>query len=128
MPFEQGDVTRGTSFAELRDAVAGRRELFRLAGQVDAGTTIHVRGCNIGRNRAFVEMLSQAFGGSSRLEAPSHRMHFELGGQGRPPQAYFVDYTVERPGSWRASRDELRGCSRSSTRNWRSTGRTFSRR
>ncbi len=107
IPFEQGDKTPGTSFAELRDAVANRRGLFRLAGQVDAGTTIHVRGCNIGRNRAFVELLYQAFGGSSRLDAPTHRMHFELGREGGAPRAYFVDYFVERPGNWRASPDDL---------------------
>lgn len=108
LPFEPGDKTRGTSFSELREALASRRRLFELGGQIDSRTRIYIRGCKIGSNRAFVELLNQAFGGESSLEAPTHRMHFERAAGGREARAYYVDYTVERPGIWRASPRELR--------------------
>lgn len=107
MPFNEQDRTRGTSFFELREALAQNPRQFDVGGQIDASTTIHISGCNIGRNRAFVELLGQAFGGGSHLEAPTHRLHFEAGPQPDRVRAYFVDYTIERPGNWHAAPRDL---------------------
>ena len=106
IPFEEGDATRGTSYAELNEALASRPALFRLGGQVDAGTTIEIRGCNIGRNGELVEAVRAAFGAGT-IHAPTHRTHYQFTPEGETRE-YFVDYRVERPGDWRASRNEVR--------------------
>jgi hypothetical protein len=49
----------------------------RLAGKVDAGTTIRIRGCNVGRNQKFVAELHKALGGKGTLEAPMHRTSYD---------------------------------------------------
>jgi hypothetical protein len=49
----------------------------RLAGKVDANTTIRIRGCNVGRNQKFVAELHKALGGKGTLEAPSHKTSYD---------------------------------------------------
>jgi hypothetical protein len=49
----------------------------RLAGKVDANTTIRIRGCNVGRNQKFIKELHKALGGKGTLEAPTHRTSYD---------------------------------------------------
>ena len=58
---------------ELRSALhptTGTSALPKLSGQVDAATRIHIKGCDLGRTQAMVELIDKAFGGAAR--SPRH--------------------------------------------------------
>ena len=104
VPFEPGDTTSGTAFHELSDGLRDSPSRFRLEGQPDGNSVIDIRGCNIRRNHEVVKRASQAFGGAS-VVAPTHRTRYEFTATGA--REFFVSYTVEQPGDWRARPAEL---------------------
>ncbi|MBK8048268.1 MAG: hypothetical protein IPK16_14795 [Anaerolineales bacterium] len=73
-PLHTGDKERKTTFGALSTALKDSPELFNLPkGIIDAGTTIHIKGCNIGRSTRMLDALDQAFGGQGKVTAPTHK-------------------------------------------------------
>lgn len=73
---------------ELRDALhphgGGRSTLDNVTAQIDARTRIHIKGCDLGRTQAMVELIDEAFGGAGTVTAPTHE------------QGYGTDPTLEQ--------------------------------
>jgi hypothetical protein len=110
--LDQDDEDTRVSFAELRDAVAGGR-LPTAGRQIDGQTAIHIRGCNIGRDGEMLQQVSQAFGGRSSVDAPTHQQHYEyVGGPAGATAAgtseVLTGYFVEQPGSVSRPMDQIR--------------------
>jgi Domain of unknown function (DUF4157) len=68
---------------ELKEALhpegGGKSTLRDVSGKIDAKTTIHIRGCDLGQNKEFVNLIDEAFGGKGRVVASTHE------------QGYFTD-------------------------------------
>lgn len=99
-PIEDGDTEAETTYSGLRDALKTRSQVFRLTGGVDAKTTIHIRGCNIGRNEGMLNALDEAFGGDVTVTAPTHRQMYTWSQNGATATTdeFFNGYVVERAG------------------------------
>jgi hypothetical protein len=67
--------------AELREALhpagGGASTLPAVGRQIDAQTTIHIKGCDLGRTREMVELIDEAFGGAGTVTAPTHEQTYE---------------------------------------------------
>jgi len=50
----------------------------KLTNQVDAQTRIHIKGCDLGRTQAMVELIDEAFGGSGTVTAPTHEQVYDF--------------------------------------------------
>jgi hypothetical protein len=103
-PLSDGDTDRKLTYPELRDAIKSHPELFKLSGQVDAGTTILIKGCNIGRSQRFIDVLDEAFGGLDTVIAPTHKQEYEW--SGKSVSQSFTTYFVEEPGSVTLNRSD----------------------
>ena len=94
--LDSADADAHLTVRELRDALhptgGGASALPGVAAQIDAQTTIHIKGCDLGRTREMVELLDEAFGGTGTVTAPTHE------------QNYATDPTLER-----RARSEFRG-------------------
>ena len=58
-----------------RSAAPARRRQEHAAdvsGKIDAKTTIHIRGCDLGQNKEFVNLIDEAFGGKGQVIASTH--------------------------------------------------------
>lgn len=75
-----GDLTR-LGVADLREALhpaaGGASTLPAVGRQIDAQTTIHIKGCDLGRTRQMIELIDEAFGGAGTVTAPTHEQHYE---------------------------------------------------
>lgn len=100
-PLDSADTDNVVSYAELRDAVRDRPEMFQLSGQVDAATTIRVRGCNMGRSGRMVESLDRAFTGLGRVIGLTHAETFAENRRTGQTWNYSSGYFVEYPGDVR---------------------------
>jgi hypothetical protein len=100
-PLAKGDKDKKVTFGELREAVKSSPELFELHGQVDKRTTIHIKGCNIGRAKRMVELVDEAFGGLGTVIAPTHKQYFEFKRKGKVKTflEFLSHYFIERVGS-----------------------------
>ena len=88
--LDSGDTNHRLDVGELRSALhpaSGTTSLTRLTNQVDAQTMIHIKGCDIGRTQAMVELIDEAFGGAGTVTAPTHEQEYgsdpELGERAR---------------------------------------------
>jgi outer membrane protein OmpA-like peptidoglycan-associated protein len=99
--------SRSMTVIDLRDALhpsgGGTSTLTSVSSVIDAKTTIHIKGCDIGRTREIVELLDEAFGGKGTVTAPTHEQRYEadpyLGAQARQ-QAHdkdIADFTSKLP-------------------------------
>ena len=64
---------------ELREALhpdSGKSLLPAVGGKIDAKTTIHIRGCDLGQNKEFVNLIDEAFGGKGRVVASTHEQRY----------------------------------------------------
>jgi hypothetical protein len=75
-PLGPGDPDNRVTHEELVDALQKSPDLFRLQGQVDARTVIHIKGCNIGRNQTMVELIDKTFGALGTVLAPTHQVGY----------------------------------------------------
>ncbi len=60
---------------ELKEALhpkSGKSTLPTVSGKIDAKTTIHIRGCDLGQNKEFVNLIDEAFGGKGQVIASTH--------------------------------------------------------
>ncbi|MEQ1907480.1 MAG: DUF4157 domain-containing protein [Vicinamibacterales bacterium] len=60
---------------EVRDALhpaSGKSLLPSVGDKIDAKTTVHIRGCDLGQNKEFVNLIDEAFGGKGRVVASTH--------------------------------------------------------
>lgn len=76
-----GDADTRIFAAELRDALhlaTGQTALADVRGVVDAQTSIKIKGCDIGRTQAMVELVDEAFGGAGTVTAPTHEQWYEF--------------------------------------------------
>lgn len=71
-PLNAGDTDSRVTYAELVQALVEHPAMFELSGQVDAGTTIRIKGCALGRSERMVETIDRAFGGLGRVIATTH--------------------------------------------------------
>jgi hypothetical protein len=88
--LDAADTNHRLDVGELRSALhpaSGTTSLTRLTNQVDAQTMIHIKGCDIGRTQAMVELIDEAFGGAGTVTAPTHEQEYgsdpELGERAR---------------------------------------------
>ena len=100
-PLVDGDRDRKLTYPVLRDAITLHPELFTLAGQVDAGTTILIKGCNIGRSQRMIDVVDEAFGGLESVIAPTHKQEYEW--SGKSVSQSFTTYFIEEPGNVKLS-------------------------
>jgi hypothetical protein len=65
---------------ELREALhpagGGASRLPSVARRIDARTRVHIKGCDIGRTQAMLELVDEAFGGAGTVDAPTHEQVF----------------------------------------------------
>jgi hypothetical protein len=61
---------------EVRDALhppgGGKSTLRDVSAKIDVKTTIHIRGCDLGQNKEFVNLIDEAFGGKGQVIASTH--------------------------------------------------------
>jgi hypothetical protein len=61
---------------EVRDALhppgGGKSTLRDVTARIDGKTTIHIRGCALGQNSEFVNLIDEAFGGKGQVIASTH--------------------------------------------------------
>jgi len=85
------DTSARLTVNKLRDALhpagGGSSALQTVGSVIDAQTTIHIKGCDIGRTRQMVELIDEAFGGAGTVTAPTHEQEYstdpQLGQQAR---------------------------------------------
>lgn len=73
--LDSSDSTRGMTVVELRNALnptSGVSSLPTVGNQVDDQTRIEIKGCDLGRNQAIVELFDEAFNGQGTVSAPTH--------------------------------------------------------
>ena len=83
--------SKAMTVIDLRNALhppgGGATTLTSVSSVIDAKTTIHIKGCDIGRTREIVELIDEAFGGKGAVTAPTHEQGYEtdpyLGTQAR---------------------------------------------
>jgi hypothetical protein len=93
------------TYPELVEAVQSRTQALALHGQIDAGTTIRIKGCSLGRSREMVELLDRAFGGEGRVIAPTHPQEYSrIGGQ---VVEHYGDMLIEHPGDVHLTASEV---------------------
>lgn len=94
--LDSADADNRLSVMELRNALhpsgGGASALTSVTNQIDDQTRIRIKGCDIGRTQAMVELLDEAFGGAGTVTAPTHE------------QVYGTDPTLEQ-----RARTEFRG-------------------
>ncbi|MFI0975415.1 hypothetical protein ACH4SP_00125 [Streptomyces sp. NPDC021093] len=76
-----GDSDGRTSAAELRAALhpaGGQQPLADVRGVVDSRTSISIKGCDLGRTQAMVELVDEAFGGAGTVTAPTHEQVYSF--------------------------------------------------
>jgi hypothetical protein len=64
---------------ELRDALnppGGKSTLRDVSAKIDAKTTIRIRGCSLGQNKEFVNLIDAAFGGKGQVIASTHEQRY----------------------------------------------------
>jgi hypothetical protein len=64
---------------ELRDALnppGGKSTLRDVSSKIDAKTVIRIRGCSLGQNKEFVNLIDAAFGGKGRVIASTHEQRY----------------------------------------------------
>lgn len=97
-----GDRKPRTEFKELRDANAAGALPVADVKKIDAATRVEIRGCNIGRSQLMLDALDQAFGGATRVTAPTHKQQYSYrtAGKGKPlvTEESFFQYSIEDPG------------------------------
>ena len=54
----------------------GHPALASVSAQIDGGTRIRIKGCDIGRTQEMVELLDRAFGGAGTVTAPTHEQGY----------------------------------------------------
>jgi hypothetical protein len=100
------------TYGQLRRAIQGqwlRRMAGRLRRVITRGTTIHIKGCRIGRAGRMLELVDRAFGGLGRVTGPRHKQLFGYRRRGQR-RTYFEalgEYFIERRGSVRLNRARL---------------------
>ena len=50
----------------------GKSTLRDVSAKIDGKTTIHIRGCDLGQNKEFVNLIDEAFGGKGQVIASTH--------------------------------------------------------
>jgi hypothetical protein len=78
---DAGDTDHHTTVPELREALhpkRGRSTLSSVKSRVDSQTRIHIKGCDIGRTQAMVELIDEAFGGLGKVSAPTHEQRYGI--------------------------------------------------
>lgn len=77
--LDPADQDKRVTVKELRNALhpdAGPSALPKLSGQIDPGTRIYIKGCDLGRTQAMVELIDEAFGGAGVVTAPTHEQEY----------------------------------------------------
>jgi hypothetical protein len=72
----------------------------QIAPKMSDGSTIRIRGCNVGRNKKFVAELHKALGGKGTLEAPTHKTTYDwetTGGKVTSTSEYVGEHVVIFP-------------------------------
>ena len=97
-----GDHKPRTEFKELRDANAAGTLPTADVAKIDASTQVDIRGCNIGRSKLMLDALDQAFGGATKVTAPTHKQEYSYhgAGKGKPivSEEALFQYSIEDPG------------------------------
>jgi hypothetical protein len=73
-PLYERDADRRVTYPELAESLSAHAEGYRLGGQIDARTTIRIKGCALGQSRGMVELIDQALGAGragGRADAPA---------------------------------------------------------
>ncbi|MGH9980762.1 MAG: DUF4157 domain-containing protein [Nitrososphaeraceae archaeon] len=98
------------SVTELREALhptSGSSLLKKISDQVDSGTSIQIKGCNIGRNQEIVELIDEAFGGAGEVIAPTHEQRYDYDKQLKRVVESFSGPLFQRPGTTLFKEEEL---------------------
>jgi hypothetical protein len=80
--LDERDADRRVTYPELAESFRSNAEGYRLGGQIDAHTTIRIKGCALGQSRGMVELIDQGFGAAERVIAPTHPQNYSrVGGE-----------------------------------------------
>ncbi|MGH2941890.1 MAG: hypothetical protein ACRDLN_03810, partial [Solirubrobacteraceae bacterium] len=74
--IDANDPNNRLDFDELKKANADGTLPSADAKKVDKDTQIVIRGCNIGRSKLMLDQLDKAFGGASKVSAPTHEQGY----------------------------------------------------
>lgn len=77
--LDSTDRDARTDANELREALhpaSGASRLPSVNGNIDAASTISIKGCNIGQSQTMVELVDEAFGGAGTVVAPKYEQAF----------------------------------------------------
>ena len=104
-PLNSKDKDTTLTFGELKVALKNNAALFKTSGGIDEQTSVHIKGCNIGRNVEMLNALDEAFGGKDKVDAPTHKQGYEYHTKKVKDKSevvsseYFNTLVVEYPGS-----------------------------
>jgi len=90
---------------EVRDALhppgGGKSTLREVSAKIDVKTTIHIRGCDLGQNPEFVNLIDEAFGGKGQVIASTHEQDYgtdsELAKRARAKAKKDIEDSVPMP-------------------------------
>jgi len=90
---------------EVRDALhppgGGKSTLRDVSAKIDGKTTIHIRGCDLGQNKEFVNLIDEAFGGKGQVIASTHEQVYgtdsELAKRARAKAKKDIEDSVPMP-------------------------------
>ncbi len=90
---------------EVRDALhppgGGKSTLKDVSAKIDGKTTIHIRGCDLGQNKEFVNLIDEAFGGKGHVVASTHEQDYgtdpELAKRARAKAKKDIEDSVPMP-------------------------------
>jgi hypothetical protein len=112
-PLNKSDKDGKISFGELKQAIVNQSAMFETAGGIDEKTAVHIKGCNIGRNKEMLNALDEAFGGKDTVDAPTHKQEYESHSELRNKKSVkvsseaFNSFIVEYPGKLEKTTDKL---------------------
>ena len=89
---------RVTQFRDVREALDTKTLAQPDPAVFTAATTVHIKGCNVGRGSAMGNALDEAFGGAAKVITSTHWQGYRLRPGASRYEEGFTGYYLELPG------------------------------
>ena len=103
--IDANDPDNRLDYDELKKANADGTLPTVDATKVDKDTQVIIRGCNIGRSKRMLNELDKAFGGATKVNAPTHEQEYGPDPSGAMSEK-MSGYFVEEPGIPKTARSD----------------------
>jgi hypothetical protein len=97
-----------TQFRDVREGLDTKTLAKPDPAVFTAATTVHIKGCNVGRGSAMGNALDEAFGGAAKVITSTHWQGYRLRPGSSTYEEGFTGYYLELPGDVTLTDDELK--------------------